>query len=208
MNGLPFENFHHHIENTVHKTKPRGKWHALNAIRSIKRAWDIRELDPEIALFRATVAEEEAASALMLSLKRRGYSNTSLMNWKDHNHKAALQILYNIVVEGFRNRLWPGTQPNIIMESEASDHGFRLEFVLTTKDGEQKKYSLNEPLDFNTNVDGGEDTFAREIQKVLDDNDEQRIEKYIQKWANVRNRLLYKNMEIFSLPFQNPSYFI
>jgi hypothetical protein len=72
------------------EASPPGKWPAFNAVRHPNRAWRIREIDPEMSAFRSITAEEEAASAVFLALKRRHYVGAKGLNHREHFHKAAL----------------------------------------------------------------------------------------------------------------------
>jgi hypothetical protein len=46
---------------------------AKNAIRHLEKAWDIKDIDPEMSIFRAITAEEEAATSIFIALKEKGY---------------------------------------------------------------------------------------------------------------------------------------
>ena len=66
------------------------KWPAFNALRHLNRAWKLRGIDEPMALFRCITAEEEAAVALFLSLKRRRYPAADRLKHENHAHKNAV----------------------------------------------------------------------------------------------------------------------
>jgi hypothetical protein len=69
--ALPLDDFQLALEALSQKLAGRPRHSAANAFRTLRRAWKIAEIDPEIALFLAITAEEEAATALMVSLQSR-----------------------------------------------------------------------------------------------------------------------------------------
>ena len=78
------------LANTIPTANLPGMWAAFNALRHLTRAWMIRELDPQMAVFRSITAEEESASAVFRAVKRLGYSGSRYLNPRNHVHKNAL----------------------------------------------------------------------------------------------------------------------
>src|SRR4030042_2912383 len=66
------------------------QWAAFNALRHLDKAWRLRATDTEMSMFRAITAEEEVATALFLSLKRRHYVGANRLKHRDHVHKNAV----------------------------------------------------------------------------------------------------------------------
>lgn len=54
-------------------------------------AWKIKDIDPEMSVFRSITAEEEAATAIFLSLKEKKYENAEKLKFQDHSYKQALE---------------------------------------------------------------------------------------------------------------------
>ncbi|MCW5207251.1 hypothetical protein VU11_00955 [Desulfobulbus sp. US2] len=55
--------------------------HCLNnALYHIEKAWKIKDIDLEMAVFRGITAEEEAASAIFHCLKKHRYQNAKKYN--------------------------------------------------------------------------------------------------------------------------------
>jgi len=77
------------IADIVPQIKGAGKWRAFNAILHLNKAWKIKGIDNEMSAFRAITAEEEAATAVFLSLKLRKYENSDKLKPMDHSHKSA-----------------------------------------------------------------------------------------------------------------------
>jgi hypothetical protein len=63
---------------------------AAHALRHIRRAWRLRSVDREMAVFRAITAEEEAATALIRSLRRIGYIGAKVLDERNHQIKAGV----------------------------------------------------------------------------------------------------------------------
>lgn len=63
---------------------------AKNAILHLEKAWKIRGIDPEMAVFRGITAEEEAASSLFYCLKNHRYKNSEKLLFNQHPYKLGL----------------------------------------------------------------------------------------------------------------------
>lgn len=70
---LELTEFQKRIEKLVLTSPARGKHSARSAMRHIQKAWLIRELDREMAVFHSITGEEEAATAIFYSMKRHNY---------------------------------------------------------------------------------------------------------------------------------------
>jgi hypothetical protein len=88
--NLSLSDFQMSLERCISKLNGRVKHSGRNAFAHLRMAWSIRRIDPAMAAFRAITAEEEAASALILSLKQKNYPNSSRLNHRDHIQKSAL----------------------------------------------------------------------------------------------------------------------
>ena len=60
---------------------------AKNAISHLKKSWEIRNVDLEMAMFRSITAEEEAASSFFYGLKNHKYKNSGKLQFKQHTYK-------------------------------------------------------------------------------------------------------------------------
>lgn len=76
--------------------KRRSAHSAQHAVYHLNKAWQLREVDSQMAAFRAITAEEEAATAVFLVLREKGYAGADRINFRDH---LAKQALYPFVEE-------------------------------------------------------------------------------------------------------------
>jgi hypothetical protein len=63
---------------------------ARNSMHHLERAFKIKDVDPEMAVFRSITAEEEAATAIFIALKEKHYNNADKIQYKKHPYKQAL----------------------------------------------------------------------------------------------------------------------
>ena len=78
------------IADMIFIIKGIGRWPAYHAIRHLNMAWKIKDIDKEMALFRAITAEEESATAVFRAIQCRGYNNSGKLKPRDHLQKNAL----------------------------------------------------------------------------------------------------------------------
>jgi len=176
---------------------PPTKWSAVHAVKHLNRAWKIRELDPEMALFRSLTAEEEAATALMLSLKRRRYAGADRLNHRDHVQKNAvfpfLQGVQRVI-----GKLGPHAPPtSLVLDGDTKPHLLKIRFTVPHPgDGTPLWASPEPPLHFSTKSSLGEtpmklDDFKLGLDELAAASGAATIIDYIRERANLRNRILY-----------------
>ena len=76
----------------------RTKWSAMNSIHHLVMAKEISKIDPAMAAFRSVCAEEEAATALISSLKVQKYPGSEHLNFRSHADKHAVIIFVSTVM--------------------------------------------------------------------------------------------------------------
>ena len=76
-NNLPLNGFQEGIIRCLDRDGSHGMQCARSAVRNLMKAWNLRDLDLGMALFRCLTAEEEAATAVFLALKSRQYEGAS-----------------------------------------------------------------------------------------------------------------------------------
>lgn len=148
-----------------------------------------------MAAFRAITAEEEAASALLLSLQQKGYPGADRLNHRDHVQKLALTPFFHAVSKvlaavDFAN-------PIIRLEENATPPKISIHFDMSNvgiKTPEKLFGSPDQPLNFS--VGSGADghtahRFEEELQEIARDRGLDQIVTLIKEEANTRNRLLY-----------------
>jgi hypothetical protein len=172
-----------------------SKWHAFNSVRHINRAWLIKEIDPEMAIFRALTAEEEAATGLFLSIKRRGYRGAEKLKHRDHVHKnsvipfcyAIKKVIAKVGVQmpGFQLFLEPDKKRLVIRFSH-----------LHPQTGEDVWAYPNPPLHVSINgrsPDGKmkKEDFAAGVKEIVQGANVKDIIEFVRDRANFRNKILY-----------------
>lgn len=166
-----------------------GKHAARSAISHIQRAWKLRELDPEMAVFRAITGEEEAARAIFHALQRHRYSHADQLNWRDHRHKGAvlpfISAVGRLVMEiGFAS-------PKVEIREVNGSKQIVVELVLRFPDGRVQRWIPNPPLNLVVLIDDKIHDFGSEIAKVANEENFSSIKKCVADTANQRNLLLY-----------------
>lgn len=172
------------------KTRPStpGNHCAVNAFWHLKRAWMIREIDPEMAYFRCGCAEEEAATAIFHSLKRLRYANCKKINFRNHLHKLSvhpfLWTVYKMTDVPFQSN-W---DPIISITEEGGKPTISWSFILPTT---KKRVKPEPPFNFFSKVDGEIYDFSRHIDRLKDIGQVETVLDYLKTGPNNRNMFLY-----------------
>lgn len=82
-NELPLSDFGKRLEKAVTHLTGRTKYGGMNAFNHLRLSWQIKDIDQGMAAFRAITAEEEAATALIHSIKQKRYPNADEAGFKD-----------------------------------------------------------------------------------------------------------------------------
>ena len=185
------------IADHILKMPAPPKWPAFNSIRHLNRAWIIKDIDPQMALFRAITAEEEAATALFLSLKRRGYDGADCLKKKDHLHKNAVIPFIDAISRVFA-KFGPQMPPTeIFFDTKTKSPQLGLRFKHTHPvSGETVFAHPQPPLHFSLSGGpmGGEmkkEDFSLGINEIKKETNVADIIIYLKERANLRNKLLY-----------------
>ena len=190
------------IADNVPMAGPPGKWHAFNSIRHLSRGWAIREQDPEMASFRAITAEEESATAVFLSLKRRGYRGSENIDHRRHVNKHALTPFAKAVAKRISDLL-PSNPPipEIFVDSSSHPQRLGMEWRLVPPDGTEVVVARPRlPLSFviSEGEIGGPSQpieFMKSVFEVTEAVNRNGVMRHLRKRANVRNTLLYAASE-------------
>ena len=175
------------------KTRGYGGYAAASCRRHLERAWELRERMPEVSVFLAITAEEEAATAIFHALRKRKYECANKIKDWDHKYKAGVYPFVRLIGD----TLAPpeGSLPLMLYfdESNKAKAGIlRVGIPISVKDG--MKYCLipEPPLGLvSKGPDGTVRDYAREIRSVASEKGIQSIYEYIKQLANERNRMLY-----------------
>lgn len=180
----------------VESSRGRPRLCARHAIRHLMLAWRIRAIDPEMAVFRAITAEEEAATALFLVLQEHGYRGVGRKHYRNHEYKQGLWFFMSGVAELYeeltskpelRTRHWElGDKHRLSLElrfpnSEWIEVRPPLGFSLSTQWQDPESGELRtQPTDF-----------AVQLNRLAEKAKRETIREHINAEANARNRLLY-----------------
>jgi hypothetical protein len=190
MSSIPLPPALQIIRSQLERTHPRGKHSALNAADGLDKAWALRNLDREMAVFRAITAEEESATALFHALKRRKYPGSNRLNPRDHLHKAALTPYLRAIIRETRESIGKSARFSFTYNPSRSDHGYTL-IIQKADEARTQTWLQEELLAFTTKVDGEEADFLNTAVKLAAEEGAVSVPKYVKDRANFRNRALY-----------------
>jgi len=189
---MQFNSFERRVIDHVTKTPRPGRSSAKSALRHLERAYKLSDEMPEIAIFLGITAEEEAATAVFHSLKRRKYEGARELNYRSHVHKAAL--LPFVLAIGKRLDTFPQLrQPIFLFDTKHSpdkQERLRLRFTIDGPDGPLWLYPLP-PLELSARTNGEALNFAPELAEIAKEKNAESILRHVEDLANRRNLVLY-----------------
>lgn len=179
------------IDCITQNAKSHSKQCARNAIHHLEKAYEIKDIDKEMAVFRAITAEEEAATAVFLALKEKGYSNSKKIKFKKHPYKQALDPF----IRGIRK--FSGK----LSAMQGFPFGEKCALELEGK-GEKRKLSLSfhfndklvtaiPPLGFTITKNDKPYFFEEELLEITQGQNRQDIINHVNNISNLRNEILY-----------------
>ena len=189
------------VADAIPKMPAHARWPAFNAIRHLNRAWQLRQLDPQMAYFRSITAEEEAATALFLSLKQRNYNGAEKLKHRDHLHKNALFPFIGAVSRVFAkvHDVLPPT--TIILDNNSLPPRMLIQIEIRPNGTDKSVYALPDgPLNFlaSGSLQGSPSKrldFSNEIAELTAERNVKTILEHLKTRANLRNRLLYASKD-------------
>lgn len=189
---LPMDAHHRLAEECVTSFGGRIGHCFRSAFDHLRRSWSLHPVDSEMALFRAITAEEEAATALILALKQRGYDGVGSLNPRNHVHKAAVSpfldavnnLLVSLGVPAPRLTLQGGDRPQLMVT---------IDLAALTRSPEPQFGEIDQPFNYLLTKGGQKAAylFDQELQALATSSGEASIEAFVKREANLRNRLLY-----------------
>ncbi len=186
------DEFDRELANCINDSaKGYSKQCARSAIHHLELAWKIKDIDPEMAIFRAITSEEEAATAIFIALKDKGYINAKKIKFKKHSYKQALEPFIRSI--------------SVFSEKWANEPGFPFGEKYQLKiDGENKNKKLTlsfhlkdklvtaiPPLGFTISINGKPYYFENELIKITSGKNKTDVINHVNKRANLRNIILY-----------------
>ncbi len=171
------------------KTRPSPGCHcAKNAFLHLHKAWEIREIDPEMAYFRCGCAEEEAATAIFQSLKRLRYPNAKKLRFRDHLHKLAVVPFIWAINKTATPFHEMGCEIQVMISEQKGKQVIYWSFI----DPETKKRVKPDlPFNFTSSVNGVAYDFSHQINLLKDIGKDGEILEYLKRGPNNRNLFLY-----------------
>ena len=175
--------------------KGYGRNCARNAVSHLEAAWKIKNIDPEMAVFRTITAEEEAATAIFIALKEKGYENAHKIKFKSHPYKQAVSpfvaAISKFIADVAKWQNFPfGKNYRLSVEGEGKDRKLILSFYLA--DG---LVTPIPPLGFQIALNEKPYYFEKELLEITSGQSRADIIKHVQNMANLRNSLLYARPE-------------
>jgi len=175
----------------IEKTPAPGKHAARNAFFHMERGYLLEKSDPEMALFRAITAEEEAITAIFHALQRRTYPYARKLDRWNHRQKAAV-VHYFEAIAGLVRKAWV-PKPQVSIEKVDGVDTVRVRFQVPSPEGPQWIAWMypDPPLDFGLEIDGKRHDFRPEIDALLEEKSVAKFTALVNKRVEERNSLLY-----------------
>ena len=179
--------FHKKTTELILDTPAPGKHCARNAIYHVEKAWEIKDIDPNMAAFRAITGEEEAATAIMHALIRRKYKGATKLKLRNHSYKASFFPFFQAIASVLSKTF---SQLDLKLEIESKSETPKIKTKI--KMGSSGYYAYPEPpLNFQTLVNGKIYNFSRELDQLAEKKNVRKIRDYISQQANQRNLIIY-----------------
>ena len=193
-------NFEHEFDRELancinDNAKGYAKQCARSAIHHLELAYKIKDIDPEMAVFRSVTAEEEAATAIFIALKDKGYANAKKIKFKRHSYKQALEPFIRGI--GNFSEKWAnepgfpfGKKYQLRIEGEKKDKKLSLSFHY-----QDKLVTAIPPLGFTISLNGKPYYFEKELFEMTSGKNKDDVVKHLDTIANLRNQILYAQTE-------------
>lgn len=165
-----------------------------NAIHHLEKAWEIREIDLEMSVFRAITAEEEAASALFHCLKVHRYKNSERLLFNKHTYKLGLFPYVKAIGRFFDDLLTQDTVPFDRFQMRFTEKGGRKAIeLLLNMPGHGLTARPTPPLHFTMSSPESKEvcTFEANFEALIEGDGFDDALKYVKHCAAQRNKLLY-----------------
>lgn len=181
------------VERCVLMLKGRLMHCGRSAFRHMRRAWEIKDIAPELAAFSMITAEEEAATAIILCLKSRGYPGADKLNHQSHPHKLSITPFLLSAAEIFE--LLDYAMPEIKISEGKDTYKVILRVDANKLFGfktETKQFvEPVPPLHFVINDGSGPLDFTKRFSEFTEGKGFDSIVSFVTHEANFRNKLLY-----------------
>jgi hypothetical protein len=195
MDKLPLTEIQSKISELVEQTPAPGNHCCRSAISHIKRAWTLRQMDKEMAAFRAITGEEESVSAIFHSLRRVGYVGADKLNPRNHVHKAALHPFLQAVKTNLAQAKVDQLKPTLELNLDEKVSKFKVRLSLPEEFGLNLHIYPVLPLDFTLHHNDKLYNFVKEILQVTKQDTVETVVDHVRSIANTRNQVLYASQQ-------------
>jgi len=176
------------VQELIKERPSPGRHAAFNALRHISKAWDLRNLDREMAVFRSFCAEEEAATAIFHALRRLRYPGAERLKHRDHVQKAAVMPFLWMVNKAFTIVYEEGFQPTVAIAEEEGRKRIILSFQVP---GSPYRAYPMPSLHFSLSEGDVPYRFEHEFDALKSIRNTETMKEYVHRGITQRNSLLY-----------------
>ncbi|MCB2215825.1 hypothetical protein [Desulfofustis glycolicus] len=193
---MEYSKFQQSVIEAIKDCKSEVKNCCENALLHLEKAWLIKDIDAEMAVFRGITAEEEAAIALFFCLKKHQYNNANKLPFKQHPAKLGLYPFLRHIGNHLAGTFFSESSPFENHRLKLIDVNGRKALVIIFK---LKNHNIDirplPPLHFTiSNDETGEiKTFDIDFKELYIGDNYKNSLKYIEDVSSKRNRLLYAN---------------
>lgn len=190
---IPLSEFQVQIEKIVLGLKGRIKHCGRSAYRHLRRAWELRDIAPELAAFSALTAEEEAATALIIAIQRKKYPNSELLNHRSHLHKVAITPFLRATAWIFESLDYAAPQISVSHDEKGYWISVKVNAnkLMGNEGGEPRYLEPVPPLNFTVRDKNGSADFGKRFSEFTSEKGQPDVFEFIKSEANARNKLLY-----------------
>lgn len=175
-------------------TRGKGGFASASSVRHLQRALVLEDEMPEVAVFLAITAEEEAATAVFAALRKRGYEGARDLRDTDHTFKAGVFPFIKLLVKSLgasKNGipLEIGFEPD---RKKQANRMLKVRMSLRPFGLPGQFLMPDPPLNLVSIGSGGVKTdYFAEVRKVATEEGINSIHEYMRSLANRRNLMLY-----------------
>ncbi len=180
------------IKTLVLKSGLPGRHAARNALKSLERANKLVEIDPEIAVFLSITALEESSTAIISSVKRKGYKYSDRLDPRDHIQKIAIIPFIQSLSSAFA--IMNQFEPQVVIDTKKPDPKLEIRLKINKEGKLQYAYPIP-PLNFQLSENGKPYFFEREFEKLSELKKVKEMIDYVRTLANLRNKILYASAD-------------
>ncbi len=181
------------MEEVLDACEGKVKHAGLSSIFHIFKAFEIKDVDPHMSVFRSICAEEEAATSLISSLQSANYPGAQKVFPNVHHNKMAVIFFIRSVMDMFgevmKSEDFPLESPRVRRTDEPGRPALELYFPMK---GYAQAMHPRPPLHlYKKGGDTFEEMVFNSLRKNISHEREAEIRGAIKSKANWRNTLLY-----------------